>query len=383
MSPAEVTAFVAHPMADPAVALRRADDAGKVAGSDTPRLEQFRSLIEEQSAQPALSPAWARDACRCRECRDEHSDQHLIEATELSGWHVVSHGRSADELHVGLRHDDGRTHDAIIPDRPVTIDAPLTLWGAEHAEYLTPRPASGNLDEFLSDIAEFGISVVDGVPPKPGTILEFVRQFGFVRETNYGKLFDVRPTPNAANLAFTSLGLPVHTDNPYRDPVPTLQLLHCLQAARSGGASMFCDGFAAAEQLRRNDPTSFRVLTTSPVTFRFTAPHTDLVATIPIIELDVAGNVKRVAVNSRSMEPVDGGGDEFYSAYGAFCDVLASPERTIDVVLKTGQLIAFDNRRVLHGRNSYAADPTRHLQGCYADIDAVRSTVRANQQAPD
>ena len=68
-------------------------------------------------------------------------------------------------------------------------------------------------------------------------VLEVAATFGYVRETNYGRLFDVRVEPDPDNLAFTSREIAPHTDNPYRDPVPTLQLLHCLRDARSDGAA--------------------------------------------------------------------------------------------------------------------------------------------------
>jgi gamma-butyrobetaine dioxygenase len=41
-----------------------------------------------------------------------------------------------------------------------------------------------------------------------------------------------------------------HTDNPYRDPVPTVQLLHCLRTSEDGGDTGLVDGFAAAAALR-------------------------------------------------------------------------------------------------------------------------------------
>ena len=44
--------------------------------------------------------------------------------------------------------------------------------------------------------------------------------FGYVRETNYGRVFDVKIEPDPANLAFTSRRIGMHTDNPYRDPGP-------------------------------------------------------------------------------------------------------------------------------------------------------------------
>ena len=62
----------------------------------------------------------------------------------------------------------------------------------------------------------------DKVSVKPGYGRNFLSQ--------QGKAVRV----NAANLAYTSLALPVHTDNPYRNPVPTLQLLHCIASDATG-----------------------------------------------------------------------------------------------------------------------------------------------------
>jgi hypothetical protein len=61
-----------------------------------------------------------------------------------------------------------------------------------------------------------------------------IELFGCVRETNYGRLFDVVSVENPSNLAYTGLALGSHTDNPYRDPVPQLQLLHCLEGGGRG-----------------------------------------------------------------------------------------------------------------------------------------------------
>ena len=65
-----------------------------------------------------------------------------------------------------------------------------------------------------------------------------------------------RPRPTSPSPA---LPIAPHTDNPYRDPVPTVQLLHCLAAA-DGGDSGLVDGFAAAGLLRGEDPAAFGVL---------------------------------------------------------------------------------------------------------------------------
>ena len=92
-------------------------------------------------------------------------------------------------------------------------------------------------------------------------VLEVAASFGYVRETNYGRLFDVRVEPSPDNLAYTSREILPHTDNPYRDPVPTVQLLHCLRTADDGGDTGLVDGFCAAAALRAADPEAFDLLT--------------------------------------------------------------------------------------------------------------------------
>jgi gamma-butyrobetaine dioxygenase len=43
-------------------------------------------------------------------------------------------------------------------------------------------------------------------------------------------------------------------------------------------------------------------------------------------------------------------------------------------LLEDGQLVVFDNRRILHGRTGFAsAKHPRHLQGCYLTRDSVCS----------
>ena len=91
-----------------------------------------------------------------------------------------------------------------------------------------------------------GFVLLRDVPPEPGRVLDVAASFGDVRETNYGRLFDVRVSARPGNLAYTSRAIRPHTDNPYRDPVPTVELLHCLRAAGEGGDTGLVDGFAAA-----------------------------------------------------------------------------------------------------------------------------------------
>lgn len=57
------------------------------------------------------------------------------------------------------------------------------------------------------------------------------------------------------------------------------------------------------------------------------------------------------------------------------------PDRP-DPVSPPGDVITFDNWRLLHGRRSYEAgtEITRHLEGAYADWDVVLSRLRILRQ---
>ena len=376
---AEAEAFAALPGSEHAVRLRRHDDGGKIPGQEVLGLEAYRPLIDSVLDAAPIPASWARDACRCPRCRDEQNGQHLIDAADLVGWVTTGSRRAGDTWTIDLRHERGATHRVSLPwptGRAAADRAPsVVAWPAGHADRL--RPGASDLVEFSTDLAADGIALIGGRGTAPGTVLEVAGELGFVRTTNYGDLFDVRTEAAPINLAYTNAALPLHTDNPYRDPVPTVQLLHCLVAAGTGGASIFADGFGAAARFRDIDPAGFELLTTTPVRFLFRDPTVVLTAEVPIIDVDARGEVRRITVNNRSMLAVDLGPrtEDFYRAYVRFSELLADPGNTITFELAPGEIVGFDNRRVLHARTGFANTGARHLQGCYLDIDAVRSTA--------
>ncbi len=263
---------------------------------------------------------------------------------------------------------------------PGPIPFPLADW----ASYLADDAVRAAC---LDAVARLGFTLLRGVPPVPGTVLRVAKTFGFVRRTNYGKLFDVRVVADPANLAFTSRAIAPHTDNPYRDPVPTLQLLHCLRDASLGGDTGLVDGFAAAAALRRADPASFAVLTATPWPFGYSDKEAELRARAPLIALTPDGRITAVRLNNRSLGPLRlpcEQADAAYAAYRAWAALLGRPEFRLTMRLTPGDCLIFDNTRVLHARTAFAAPDSapgeetareRHLQGCYADIDGLLSTL--------
>jgi gamma-butyrobetaine dioxygenase len=243
--------------------------------------------MPSQATRPPLvgMPAvWLRDNCPCPLCRDPVSGQRLLHITD-------------------------------IPAADLGGEPPRGAWPRYLAE-------AGYRRACQSAILREGLLLLSDVPTEPGAVLAVAASLGYVRETNYGRLFDVRVESSPSNLAFTSLPIPPHTDNPYRDPVPTVQLLHCLHNAADGGDSGFVDGFHAAA-LRAQDR----------------------------------------------------------AAYAAFAELLSAAPSMLTVRLRPGDCAVFDNTRVLHARTGFAQAGRRHLQGCYADLDGVESAVAVGERA--
>lgn len=266
------------------------------------------------------------------------------------------------------------SHDCPMP-RPwdgTLADLPRMRWRED--------PAATELMSWLEAFLTLGFVIFEGVPTEPQTVLKVGAVFGFVRETNFGPLFDVRSTPNATDLAYTSLSLDPHTDNPYRSPVPGIQLLHCLANETTGGLSTLVDGFAVAEALRRAQPRAFEIMSSTPVRFRYIDADTELTASAAPIELDVTGALKAIHFSPRlDFVPLFAPDvlDAYFRARRQLDQCLRAAEFEIRFLLRPGDLVMFDNCRLLHGRTGF--DPSqglRHLQGCYIDIDGPRSLWR-------
>ncbi|MER5636628.1 TauD/TfdA family dioxygenase [Kitasatospora sp. NPDC002227] len=339
----------------------------------------------------SLSPYWLRDNCPCAECRDPRTGQKLFQITDLPDGLAVTE-RSEAEGHLTVLWSDGhRSRYATewfeqAAEGDGRTEEGKRLWVA--ADFARGLPEA-DWSAYLADPAErvavlgavrrSGFAVLRGVPVAEGEVLAVARSFGYVRETNYGELFDVRVEPQANNLAFTNVAIAPHTDNPYRDPVPTLQLLHCLRNEAEGGDSGLVDGFKAAALLREESPEDFAVLTRTPVPFAFRDRGTDLRAEVPLIGVDALGRIREVRFNNRSIGTLRGLAtaelDAFYAAYRRFAAITLRPELQLEFRLSPGDCLIFDNVRLLHARTAFEQQGGRHLQGCYADLDTLASTL--------
>jgi alpha-ketoglutarate-dependent taurine dioxygenase len=332
---------------------------------------------------------WLRD--NQSEQRDEHSGQRLVDVADFP---AVPKIRAAS-LHAGVLQVrwENEPHTATFDVGWLAAQVaapfehvPMQAWigGALDASrdfaWLSLRQARENAADrsrWLTRLLTNGIAFLSDVPATDDAILEAMSLVGRVAETNYGLVFDVRSVAQPENLAFSDLGLGLHTDNPYREPVPGFQALHMLIASPDGGENLFADGLALAAHLRHNDPDVFARLTRTAVPFRYQSKDADLYAERPLIQLSCDGVVTGVHYNNRSIAPLRLSLDDtqaFYGAYRKFALLLRDPAFQLKFRLRSGDLVLFDNQRILHGRTPFSsAKHARHLRGCYLTRDSVYS----------
>ena len=339
-----------------------------------------------------LSSYWLRDNCHCPKCRHPGNGQKLYEIVDLppdlevrealvvagdmlmvtwSDGHLSSYSRQwlvAHDLSAASRA--ARQPQPQLWQRDIASHMPLGDWPAMLVDPVAEL-------EWLERYSYLGFGVLKNVPATSGQVVEVGNRLGFVRVTNYGVYFDVKSVPNPTNMAYTAVGLGVHSDNPYRHPSPGIQLLHCIEADAPGGDTLLVDGFAAADLLRREDPAAFDLLAQVPMNFRYVDAQTELVARQTLISVNQEGAVTAVHFNNRSADWLDAAPEvtgPWYAAYLQFARILKRPELALIFRLAVGDCVVMQNDRTLHGRTAF--DPNlgrRHLQGCYIDRDGLES----------
>ena len=232
----------------------------------------------------------------------------------------------------------------------------------------------------LVNFYKYGFVIFKNVPTKDNFLINFANSIGSVRRTNFGEFFNVRSKPNPNDLAYTSLPLAPHTDNPYRNPVPCIQMLHCIENEVKGGFSTLVDGYTVTENLKKDNPEFYKILSEVKVRFKFTDKSVMLEDWSELIHLDDNKEFKQVRFSPRlDYVPVleKNKLDLYYKARKKLSDLYNSEKNRIEFKLTPKDLMMMDNYRVLHGRTKF--DPKegkRFLQGCYIDFDSTEGKLR-------
>lgn len=351
-------------------------------------------LIWEDGAEVTLPAIWFRDNCPCPSCRHEETlerrylflddRQPRLEKAALIG-----------EGHLQLLYADGHAsefdagwlrHHAL--DLPGSLEVDPPLWGAGHEiarlSHAQVMGSEAGLSEWLGVILRDGLAILEGMPAEPGEMVKVVRRVQEPKPTNFGPTFEVMTHPKPVSSAYTAMALEPHADLINYAVPPDFQVLACLKNDAKGGGSIFVNAHAVAKALNETSPGAFEILSQTPVEFRFHDDTCDIRHQAPVIELDRGGQVRRLRFNNWLRGTLVAPGwraAAWYAAYAELWLLVRDPRFRVTPRLKAGEMVVFDNVRVLHGREAYdPASGGRHLQGCYMDRDWILSRLRLSER---
>ncbi len=261
---------------------------------------------------------------------------------------------------------------APLPEPPYVDWAGVTF--SRHTEDLDAVLA------FLDAFFRHGYVVFRNTGVELGTVARVADRLGYLVGQNFGWVFDVEAIPSPTDLAYTAIELLAHSDEPYRRPVPGIQLLHCIANEAPGGDSTLVDGLAAAIALEVEHPDWHAALRDTEVVWRYDMGSDTVVDRGHVLEYDQHGRYRQIRINTKLDEPIVLPGqdlDAFYAGRRWLTEWTNDPAHQVTFRLEPGDVMLMDNHRALHGRTAF--DPTqghRHLQGCYIEHDGPDTMYR-------
>tara|TARA_A100001011_G_scaffold367098_1_gene420233 strand:- start:2074 stop:3186 length:1113 start_codon:yes stop_codon:yes gene_type:complete len=336
-----------------------------------------------------LHPLWLRERVNNQGLLDKNTGQRLYDPADLNHKLKIKKALIKKKL-LNVEFTDGiESHyhiDELLEEINKNIsNKKIFLWNSRIKNKPIFRFKSDMFNNregytFLEKFYKYGFSILKNTPAKKNFIIKFANLIGVVRPTNFGVLFDVKSVRKANDLAYTPHSLSAHTDNPYRKPIPGIQILHCVKNDSQGGHSTLTDGFAVAEYLKKKHKNFFKLLTSVKIRFTFVSKDTILENWGETIELNKNGSLKRVRLSPRlDYVPIlkKDQLNQFYKARALFIKLCNSKKFMIQFKLEPGDMMIMDNYRTLHGRTAFNMNiGERHLQGCYIDHDSAESKMK-------
>eukprot|EP00118_Oscarella_pearsei_P026675 m.880 g.880 ORF g.880 m.880 type:complete len:404 (+) comp5058_c0_seq1:48-1259(+) len=245
-----------------------------------------------------------------------------------------------------------------------------------------------HLVEFFTMLGSYGLVMIENAKAEGGQLSLLADRLGWIKSTFYGDVLPVQSVENFTNLANTTIGLDMHGDLPQISYTPGFQFLHCIKqvSGSRAGAGWYCDGFAVANHMRRKLPDDFGHLSKSTIQFQYdVSDYHDFDAECwdHVIRLDRFGELEKVSLTNSTR------GDRFsnktkselfgwYLAYCRYVRLVHNSQFMIEVKMKPGQIVVFDNLRVLHGRPEFQQKKgeSRYLELIYIDKDAMCAKAR-------
>jgi trimethyllysine dioxygenase len=157
-----------------------------------------------------------------------------------------------------------------------------------------------------------------------------------------------------------------------------LQFFHCLQAG-NGGKSLYVDGFAVAEELKKNHHWAYSALSTIEISAHCAGDKSTLIQPMDkfsIIQLRDK-QLSQIKYNNDDRSLLDLSVDDvelFYRSLYEWQLLLKSKKFEYWTKLQPGTCVMVDNWRVLHGRAQFSGQ--RRMIGSYHSYDDYQSKLK-------
>lgn len=348
---------------------------------------------------------WLRENCQCEQCYHPSAQSRILD------WNKFDLDVKPSEVHedassLRVLWNDGHTSQynynwlkfrSFTPNNQQTYtetiykpkkikwhgkDFSEILYKKDYNEILTSDEA---LYDWLHKLSVYGVALIQNTPNSETAIDAVVDKIGFTKKTHYGVKFVVQHVQNTSNVAYLSSNLQIHTDLPYYEYCPGTNLLHYLvQTESQGGENVLSDCHYAADYIKKNHPDQYKLLTDVEVEWRDVGTEfgNDFfkLHRAPVICLDRHGEIERINFSIPQRGSQFPGPIElvrpWYEAHSLFWKL--NHKFSAKFKARAGEILAFNNIRLLHGRSAYqdSANNVRKIIGAYVDWDEIYSRLR-------
>ena len=336
---------------------------------------------------------WLRDHAKYEDSWDHSSNQRKIFTAKLDPkLHIKKailkdNGKSVDILWSDLKKPINYSSNFFLENsnKSQKINNNIKIWdkkdiGEEIYTDFQNTITNDGFKEFLEKLYKFGFVVIQNCKTEMSSVEKIANKIGYVRESIFGGLWSFESNNDMADSAYTQDELRPHTDSTYSNDAPGLQLLLCCHYEATGGESIMVDGFKIAEKIYKENRDLYTLLSEIEVTGQYIGDGVFLEAKRPIFKLNSNKELVQVSFNNydRAAFRMD---DEktlkFYDAIREFDLIANNREYQWRHILKPGELLIFNNWRILHGRGSFKGD--RKMSGCYINKEDFDSACRMNK----
>ena len=234
--------------------------------------------------------------------------------------------------------------------------------------------------KFLQKLYNWGFCVITNCNTEMKSVETIANKIGYVRHSIFGGLWSFQSDENMADSAYTQEELRPHTDSTYSNDAPGLQLLLCCEYNAKGGESIMVDGFKIAETIKKENREIFDILSNIEVPGNYIGDGVLLEAKRPIFKMNSDKELIQVSFNNYDRADFRLKNDlmiKFYEAIKKFDLIANSKEFQWRHILKPGELLIFNNWRILHGRGEFKG--IRKMSGCYINKEDFDSACKLNQ----